>query len=290
MGKDIDLIRKHWNDLYVRVNSVGQTGLQIIALAAVDTALWDIMSQRANLPLYKMLGGMRDEIDVYASGGWLGTLESLVEEAVGYKEQGYKKYKMKIGFPDYREDIRRIAAVKKAVGDDMEIMVDANQGLSIKKAIEVGKELIKMNVTWFEEPVFAQDYAANAELVRSTDTSIATGESLFTRTEHLEILSRRGVDILMPDLQRCGGVTEFMNVAILAAAYRIPVSSHVFTELSAHLMAAAPTGLIAEYVPDWWAGVFDKAPRVKNGKIKLDDTPGLGITFNYDFIEKYKVE
>lgn len=290
IGKDVDLVKKHWNDLYIRINSIGQTGLQIIALSAIDTALWDIMSQGAKLPLYKMLGAMRNEVDVYASGGWLGTIESLVEEAINYKEQGFKKYKMKIGSPDYREDIKRVAAVRKALGDDIEVMVDANQGLSIKKAISVSKELMNMDVTWFEEPVFAQDYSANAELVNLTDISIVSGESLFTKTEHLEIMTRRGVDILNPDLQRCGGVTEFMNVATMAAAFRIPVSSHLFTEISAHLIAAAPTGTILENVPEWWAGVFEKAPKIKDGKIKLDDTPGLGITFDHDFINKYKYE
>ncbi len=288
VGTDSDLIRKHWNNAQTMINGIGQTGMPVVAWAAFDIALWDLMARRAGLPLYKLLGAFRTEVPVYASGGWLIPVSDLVDEALAYKEQGYRRYKMKVGCADYREDLRRIAKVREAVGDGMEIMVDANQGWSVKHAIAVSSGLAELGVNYLEEPVHAQDYIGQAEITRNTQINIVAGESLFTLTEHFELMRGRCVDILNPDLQRCGGISEFLQVCALANAYRIPVTSHVFTEASVHLMAVAPTAIHAEYIPDWWRGVFTEEPVVVDGIVKLDDQPGLGVTFDHDFLKHHE--
>lgn len=285
VGEDTDLIRLHWNNAQTTINGIGQTGMPVIAWAAFDTALWDLMARQAGLPVYKLLGAFRKEVPVYASGGWLVPLEELVREALDYKAQGFRRYKMKVGCADYREDLRRIEKVRAALGDGVEVMVDANQGWTVKKSIAIAPRLLELGVTYLEEPVHAQDYSGQAEIRKNTAINVVAGESLFTLTEMFELMRNRSVDILNPDLQRCGGVSEFMQVCALANACRIPVTSHVFTEASAHLMAAAPTAMHAEYIPDWWRGIFTREPHIVDGMLRLGDEPGFGLEFNHDFIE-----
>jgi L-alanine-DL-glutamate epimerase-like enolase superfamily enzyme len=287
VGEDSDLIRLHWNRAQTRINAIGQTGLPIVAWAGFDTALWDLMAKQAGLPLYKLLGACRSEVPVYASGGWLIPLEELIREALNYKAQGFRHYKMKVGCADYREDLRRIEKVRDALGDGIELMIDANQGWTVKRSIALAPRLLEMGVTYLEEPVHAQDYAGQAEIRKSTAINIAAGESLFTLTEVFELVRNRCVDIVNPDLQRCGGISEFLQVCALANAYRIPVTSHLFTEASAHLLAAAPTGLHVEWVPDWWRGIFTEEPDIADGMLRLSNRPGLGVAFDHDFIEDH---
>ena len=287
IGRDTDLIRLHWNAAQAAINGIGQTGMPVVAWAAFDVALWDLMAKQAGLPLYKLLGASRSEVPVYASGGWLVPLDELVQEALDYKAQGFRHYKMKVGCADVREDLGRVEAVRSALGDGVEVMVDANQGWTVKKSIAVAPRLLDLGMTWLEEPVPARDYRGQAEIRESTAIEVVAGESLFTLTEMFELLRNGCVDVLNPDLQRCGGVTEFMQVCALANAYRIQVSSHVFTEASAHLVAAAPTALHAEYIPDWWRGIFTREPDIADGMLRLGDAPGLGVEFDHGFIESH---
>lgn len=289
VGGDSDLIRLHWNRAQTKINAIGQTGLPIVAWAAFDIALWDLMAKQAGLPLCKLLGAFRNEVPVYASGGWLIPLDELVQEALDYKAQGFRQYKMKVGCADFREDLKRIEKIKAALGEGVELMIDANQGWTVKKSIRIAPRLLDMGVTYLEEPVHAQDYIGQAEVRKNTALRIAAGESLFTLAEISELLRNRCVDIVNPDLQRCGGISEFMQVCALANAYRIPVTSHLFTEASAHLLAAAPTGVHVEYVPDWWKGIFSREPDIADGVLRLGEQPGLGLEFNHDFLAAHAV-
>ena len=284
-GKDTELIRQHWNNAQMRINGIGQTGMPVIAWAAFDMALWDLLAKQSGLPLYKLLGAQSNEVTVYASGGWLIPLEELVCEAQEYKDAGYRQYKMKVGCPDAVEDLRRIEKVKAVFGDSAEVMIDANQGWNVKKCVALEKELIALGVRYLEEPLHAQDYCGHATLKKMTGLSICAGESLFTLTELFELMRNDCVDIINPDLQRCGGVSEFMQVCALANAFKIPVTSHAFTEASVHLIAAAPTGVCVEYIPDWWRGIFTTEPTVVNGILKLSNKPGFGVEFDHKFIE-----
>jgi len=289
VGEDSDLIRMHWNRAQTAINGIGQTGLPVVAWAAFDTALWDLMAKQAGLPLYRLLGAARHEVPVYASGGWLIPLGELIEEALGYKAQGFRHYKMKVGCADHREDLRRIEKVRTALGDGVEVMVDANQGWTVKQSIAIAPALMELGVSYLEEPVHAQDYVGLAEIRRNSILRVVAGESLFGLSNMFELLRQGGVDVLNPDLQRCGGVSEFMQVCALANAHRVPVSSHVFTEASAHLLAAAPTAMHAEYIPDWWRGIFTSEPDIQDGTLRLGGAPGLGVEFDHDFVAAHAV-
>ena len=287
IGKEADLIREHLK-LANKVNAPsGPNGMPTCAYAALDMALWDLLAQKAGLPLYKLLGGYRTKVPVYASGGWLYPVDELVEEAYNYKQQGYTVYKMKLGCPDYREDLRRIRAVQEACGKDFEIYVDINQGWTAKKAIMIAPLLKEMGVTYLEEPILAQDIRGHGEVKAHTDISVCAGESLSHVYELFELIRHESVDMLNPDMMKCGGVTNYMQVCLLADAYNIPVTSHIFTEFSSHVLAAIPNGTICEYVPDWWDHIFDRRPNIKNGYIYLDDTPGVGYKFNHDYIKEH---
>ncbi len=286
IGKDPEYVRKYWQDAQRTMGGCGQTGLPVSAYSAVDTALWDLIAQDAGKPLYRLLGAKTDTLPVYGSGGWLVPLDELIGEALWFKDRGFTKYKLKLGFPDWHKDIERLTALRKALGDDFDIMADINQGWTVKTALQAIPELKKLGINYLEEPLHCQDFKGNAKLTESTDIFISTGECLFTTKDLFELLRLGGADILNPDLMRCGGVTEYMQVCAMAAAFRVPVTAHVLMEVSAHVMAASPLGGLLEYIPDWWDGAFDLAPKAEKGQLTLLNTPGLGIRFNHDYIER----
>lgn len=278
LGQEVQLIRSHWHSLYRRINYVGQSGLAVMALGAVDTALWDIAGQQVGLPLYRLLGAVRDEVPVYLSGGWLSyPVSELLADVARAREQGFRHYKMKVGSSDWRADIRRAEKVVAAGGDDVQVMVDANQAWDAATAIQAGRALQSLGINWLEEPVHSRDLAAHSAVSAALDMRVATGESLFTRTEFRPYIEARAADVLMPDLMRCGGPTEFMNVAVLADSFGLPVSSHLFTEVSAHLIAAAPNGTLVEYIPGWFDSLFSPALTFSEGRLKVPAVAGLGV-------------
>ncbi|MBQ5951175.1 MAG: mandelate racemase/muconate lactonizing enzyme family protein [Lachnospiraceae bacterium] len=288
IGKDPVYVRAYWQKAQSTMGGCGQTGLPMSAYAVVDTALWDLTAQEAGMPLYKLLGARTDTLPVYGSGGWLVPQEEMIQEALDFKAQGYTRYKLKLGFPDWRTDVARLTALRAAVGDDFEIMVDVNQGWTVKQALRIAPYLSELGISYLEEPLHCLDYAGNAKLAESTDLTICSGECLFTTKDIFELLRVGGADMINPDLMRCGGVTEFREVCSLAAAFGVPVTAHVLMEVSAHVMAATPKGGLLEHIPDWWAGAFSKAPVVKDGTLTLLPDPGLGIAFDRDYIERNK--
>jgi L-talarate/galactarate dehydratase len=278
LGQDVHPIRGHWHALYQRINYIGQSGLAVMALAAVDTALWDIAGQQAGLPLHRMLGGVTDQVPVYLSGGWLSyPVSELVADVTSARERGFRHYKMKVGSGDWRADISRVEKVVAAAGDAVQVMVDVNQAWDAGTAIQAGRALQSLGVDWLEEPVPAHDLAGHARVTTALDLQVATGETLFTRAEFRPFIEARAADVLMPDLMRCGGPTEFMNVAVLADSFGIPVSSHLFTEVSAHLIAAAPNGTLVEYIPGWFDSLFSPALQFVDGSLRLSSAAGLGL-------------
>jgi L-alanine-DL-glutamate epimerase-like enolase superfamily enzyme len=287
VGQDALAIRSHWQKLWNRINMIGQAGPPVMALSAIDTALWDILAQRANLPLYQLLGAYRNEVPVYVSGGWItDPIEVWIQEATSLQERGFSNYKIRIGSPDWQRDVERVRLLREALGDGMNIMVDANQNWSVEVAIRAGRELERYGVNWFEEPVRVQDIQGSAKVAAELNIPLATGETVFTRHGLLPVIQAAAGDVLMLDLARYGGPTEFMQAAALADSYQYQVSSHLYTEISAHLMAACPNGGLVEYMPEWWDDFFEDAPRVERGYIKLSDRPGLGFTFSRQLKQK----
>ena len=203
-----------WNRMFWLVRGYGRKGLAFCAISAVDIALWDLKAKALGLPLYKLLGPYTDTVPIYGSGGWTNLSEKeLIEEQLSYVERGISRIKMKVG-KDFgtaeEEDIRRLAAVRKAVGDDVEIYVDANNGYYAKQAIRMAQRFEEYNVKWFEEPVLADDIDGLALVSRSINIPVATGEHEYTKFGFKDLISRGGADIVQPDVGRVGGVTEWM--------------------------------------------------------------------------------
>lgn len=279
--RDSGEVRDHWQRLRHRLNLTGRTGIGLLALCALDTALWDLLAQEAGLPLYRLLGASRRELPVYAQPGWLSTpVEQLIEEALAYRDQGYRFYKLRVGSSDWRSDVARVSRVREAVGAGLALLVDANQGWSRIEALAAARALDGLGLTWIEEPVDADDIEGCAQVAAAIETPVAAGESRFGTAGMLPLIEQRAASILMPDLQHCGGPTGFLQVATQAELAGLPISNHLFTQVSVHLLAACPNALIVEWMPGWWDDLFDRPLDVVDGKIRPPERPGIGYRFS----------
>jgi L-alanine-DL-glutamate epimerase-like enolase superfamily enzyme len=260
-----------------------------MALSALDTACWDVAAQQAGVPLYRYLGGTRPRVPTYASSGlWLDyTTDELLREAQGFVAAGHRAMTMRLGRAP-AVDLERVRLVREAIGPEVRLLADVNQGWDESTAIRVGRELEAFDLYWLEEPLPYQDLAGVARVAAALDLPVATGETEYASLGMKRHLEARAGDILMPDLQRMGGVTEFLRAATLCAAFHTPVSSHLFTEASAHLLAASPNGLILEHM-DWWASLFDAPVVVEDGHVVLSDRPGIGASLNPKALERFRV-
>jgi L-alanine-DL-glutamate epimerase-like enolase superfamily enzyme len=290
VGWDVTTNRDVYARLLRRINFIG-AGVATIALGAIDTALWDLVAQHAGSPLHRMLGSTRSSLPVYASGGWFTySKEELVDEALAFAEGGFVGYKIKVGHEDWQIDLERVEHVLGVIGDRIELMVDANQAWTVQQSIEAGQAFAELGVRWLEEPVPVHDVEGSAQVAAAVDLSLANGETVFTRHGFQPLIERRAADVLMINLLRCGGPSEFLHVAGEAAAHGLPVSSHTLTEVSAHVMAACANATTVEYIPGWWDVLFEDAPGISGGKIILADRPGLGFRFSEQAIRDYSVD
>ena len=180
--------------------------------------------------------------------------------------------------------------MRSAAGGGLKVMVAANQAYSVSEAIAVGRELGELGVTWFEEPIAAEDVDGCARVTAAIDVPVASGESVFTRHGFLPLVERRAADVLMPDLMRAGGPTEFLQIAALGEAHAMPVSSHAFQEISAHLMAACPNAGLVEVIPGWSDGLFDTPPTIADGHIHLSERPGLGFKLAERAVSEFAID
>ncbi|HRW10517.1 MAG TPA: mandelate racemase/muconate lactonizing enzyme family protein [Caldilineaceae bacterium] len=297
VGQDPLHIEKLWNDMFWAIRGVGRKGLAFSALSAVDIALWDLKAKYFEVPLYQLLGPYTETVPIYGSGGWTHfTVDELVAEQMGYVARGMKAVKMKVG-KDFgrseREDITRLAAVRAAVGDDIELFIDANNGYYAKQAIRMAKAFEPYRIGWFEEPVLADDIEGLATVARATDVPIATGEHEYTKYGFKDLLARGGADIVQPDVGRVGGITEWMKVAHLADAFNLPVAPHAYQLFHLHLCCAIPNLRIVEYL-----GVTEEADRImftefpepKDGLWSPDPTKhGLGLALDPVAVKTYGV-
>jgi L-alanine-DL-glutamate epimerase-like enolase superfamily enzyme len=256
-----------------------------MAISAIDGALWDALGKSKATPLYRLLGGARDKVPAYHSGGlWLDYTEAeLCAEAERFVASGFKAVKMRLGLPDARADAARVRAVRKAIGPSIALMADANQGQTIAGAIRLGRMLEEHDLTWFEEPLPAYDLAGLAQVSAALDTPIASGETEYTRYGFRRMIELKSADILMPDLQRVGGVSEFMCVGQMARAYDIPVSSHLFPETSIQVLGALSNAIYLEYMP-WFSKLYNETLEFADGCAMVPERPGWGFTFNLDYV------
>ena len=239
IGRDPMDTEKIWNDMLWKVRSYGRKGVALCAISAVDIALWDLKAKFLNLPLYKLLGSYTDSVPIYGSGGWTNLTKSeLIQEMTDYVESGIPRVKMKVGknFGNCeREDIERVEAVRDAIGYDIALYIDANNGYRKKQAIYMAKEFEQFQVGWLEEPLIPDDVDGMSEIARSTTIPIASGELEYTKYGFKELIYRGGADIVQPDAGRVGGVTEWIKVAHLAESFNLPVAPHALQLVHLHL-------------------------------------------------------
>ena len=289
LGADPEFSEALWRKLWRDINFFGHKGVSVFALSAVDMALWDLRGKALGRPVHRLLGGCRSSVPAYASGGlWLGSsIDELVAEARAFVADGFRAIKMRLGRPRLEEDVERVRAVRAAIGPDIALMSDANQGFTVDHAIRLGRRLEEFDLAWFEEPVPAYDLEGSARVAAALDTPIASGETEYTRYGFRDMLRAKAADVLMPDLARVGGVSEFVKVAHMADAVDVPVSSHIFTEQSLTVMAALGNATYLEHMP-WFGTLFNEKLEMHDGAFAVPERPGFGFTFDFDAIERYR--
>jgi len=282
-GRDPREIRALSAAMQQRLSLTGQSGIGLLALSALDTALWDLHARAAARPLFRVLGGTAAELPVYAQPGWLSlTVEELVEEALGLQELGFRHYKMRVGAPDWRSDLARVTRVREALHPATALLVDANQGWSRLDALAATRALDDLGLFWIEEPVAVDDVAGMAQVAAAISTPVAAGESVFGTEGLRPLIEHRAAAVLMPDLQHCGGPTGFLLAAAQAQLAGLPVSNHLFLETSVHLLAACPNAYIVEYMPGWWDDLYERPPQITDGVVRPGEEPGIGVRFRDD--------
>lgn len=279
-----------WRSMAKAVSFLGRRGAGAIAMSAIDTACWDVAGRCAGLPVYRMLGAARSSVEAYASEGlWLDrTRDELAEEARSYVERGFRGMKMRVGLDDADEDVARVAVVREAIGADVALMVDANQAWDVKRAIRMGRRLEELDIAWLEEPIPHEDVRGTARVAAALDVPLCTGESNYLKEDFVELIQAEAADILMPDLMRMGGVTEFLKVAHLCESFHRPITPHLFMEVSAHLAAACPNAIWQEHQP-WWEPILSQGVELRDGEIRLSDRPGFGIELDEDAVRRFEV-
>lgn len=281
IGEDPNDIAKIWTKLVWAGASVGRSGVATQAIAAVDIALWDLKAKRAGLPIAKLLGAHRDSVQCYnTSGGFLHTpIEQVLENASQSLASGIGGIKIKVGQPDWKADITRLEKIREYLGDDVPLMVDANQQWDRPTATRMCRILEHFNLAWIEEPLDAYDAEGHAQLARTFDTSIATGEMLSSVSEHLRLIEAGSVDIIQPDAPRIGGYTQFLKLAAFAAQEYLQMAPHYAMELHVHLAATYPHGTWVEHF-DWLDPLFNEHLEIREGRMHLSARPGLGFTLS----------
>lgn len=286
LGRDPVCSTAFWDDAWRQNNFVGHKGIAVMGISALDGALWDLRGKAAGLNISALIGQARGAVPTYASGGlWLDrSIDALQEEAAGFVAQGFRAVKMRLAPGPLPATEARVRAVREAIGPGVKLMADANQQLTEPEAIRMGRMLEGYDLTWFEEPLPAWDLAGVARVAAALDTPIASGETEYARYGFRDMLERRSADVLMPDLQRVGGVTEFIRVAHLAAAFDVPVSSHLFPEMSLSVLAGLNNATYLEHMP-WLSPLYRQPLDVRDGAITVPDRPGWGFDLDLSRLE-----
>jgi mandelate racemase len=270
-----------------RFRLLGPQGLVAIALAAIDMALWDAMARTYSISLIRLLGGIEKSIPAYGAVGFEGVSGSA-QGAEEWAKRDFKGVKAKIGYATLREDLEVVRAMRKAVGNEMAIMVDYNQSLSPAEAVRRLRALDGEALTWAEEPVLAHDYDGHAFVAREIHTPIQCGENWWGPIELQQAIQVRASDYVMLDVMKIGGVTGWLNAAALAEAHSIPLSNHLWPEISAQLMCLSPMAHYLEYA-DWWNPILEEPLRVEHGMATVEAVVGSGVSWNEKAVTRLAV-
>jgi L-talarate/galactarate dehydratase len=291
IGRDAHAIEDTWQFLY-RSAYWRRGPVTMTAIAAVDVALWDIKGKAVDQPLWKLLGGHRDRIATYASGSLRrGLSDDQAQRAARILlQKGFREMKTQMalpGRPTPAEEVRRVRVVREAIGPDIKLMCDINQRWRPEQAIDIGSRVEEVGLFWLEDVTAADDFAGLARVTAALRTPVAGGEYVWGIVPFRHMIEARSVDIVMIDLARVGGVSQWMKVAGMAEAFNLPVVSHVMPEMLVHLVAACPNGLTVEYMP-WMLALYEETPAIENGELVLPDKPGLGLKFDEKAIAAFK--
>ena len=272
-------------------SGAGPGGIFTLALSAVDMALWDIKGKALNQTVSSLLGGYRDRMPTYASGALMRpmNLEYLAEAGPRLVNMGFKQMKTQMGAESTAaKEVERMKVMRESVGDDIDLMCDINQLWDVNQAIDIGRRVEEYHLFWLEDVVAHDDYQGLGRVADALTTPIAAGEYVYGINTFRQMLEARSIDIVMIDLLRVGGITQFKKVAGMAEAFNLPVVSHLVPEIQVHTMTAIPNGLTVEYMP-WSLRLFEETPAIEDGELVVPDKPGLGLVFDQDTIKQFQV-
>jgi len=285
-GRDADLIASHWQAMWWALHYGGRGGAQALAISAVDIALWDLRARRQGAPLWRVLGGFDPKVPCYAGGIDLDfPLDALLRQTDENLARGFRAIKMKVGRPSLSDDVERVRAMRRHLGPDFPLMVDANMRWSVDEAIRAARALVELHPVWLEEPIIPDDVPGHARIVREGGLPIAAGENLHTLYEFRQLIAAGGVTFPEPDVTNCGGVTAFMKVCHLAEAFNLPVTSHGAHDLTVHLLAAAPNRSYLEAHGFGLDRFIAQPLRIKDGLAIAPDRLGHGIEFDWKALD-----
>jgi mandelate racemase len=278
-----------WATLARRFRLIGVQGIVRMAMAGFDCACWDALAVAAGVPLVKLLGGAPRSVRAYNSNG-LGLMapEAAADEAVKLLEGGFRAVKLRLGHATLAADLAAVRAVRKRLPASVELMVDYNQALSYVEALERGRALESEGVAWIEEPIRHDDFRHCAELAAALATPVQIGENFSLPEQMSEAIDAKACDFVMPDLERIGGVSGWLRAANLAQQHKKPMSSHLFPETSAHLLAVTPTCHYLEYV-DWTDAILEEPQRIVGGQAVVPERPGNGMRWNEEAVKRYLI-
>jgi D-arabinonate dehydratase len=295
VGEDALLTERLWEGMYRGTLSLSRKGLLMRAISAVDIALWDLKGKAAGMPLYQLLGGHKNRVPAFVAGGYYREdhgLSELADEMRAYVDAGFSAVKLMIGAAPPDEDVARTCAAREAVGADAQVMVDVNGGWrEVKPALRLARRLEEYELAFIEEPFPPDQLPAMAAFTAGVDTPVAIGEFESGRWAFREILQQEAADILRPDATLIGGISEWLKVAGLAAAWDVPIVPHFFPDVHAHLAAAVPQASMVEVmVPPYDTVQFNRLLRdplrITEGCVEVPERPGLGLEIDWPVVER----
>jgi L-talarate/galactarate dehydratase len=293
IGEDpqrVEVMTAKWR---AAAGSAGPGGIFNLAISALDTALWDIRGKVQGLPLWKLLGGARERVPTYASGALMRglPLDRVVRAAATLKDKGWRQMKTQLALPAETtpaQEVERVARIREALGPDIWLMCDINQRWRPEQAIDIGRRVedAGIGLYWLEDVTTADDFPGLARVTAALATPVTGGEYVWGIVPFRHMVEARSVDIVMIDLVRVGGITQWLKVAGLAEAFNLPVVSHLIPEVHVHLVGAVPNGLTVEYMP-WLMPLFKEVPLMQSGELVMPEKPGLGLEFDRAALDRY---
>jgi L-alanine-DL-glutamate epimerase-like enolase superfamily enzyme len=291
VGEDPTQVEAITAKLRRAAGSSGPGGIFTLALSAVDIACWDLKGKAMNQSVCALLGGLRDRVATYASGALMRPhpTDYLAKAGPRLRDMGFRQMKMQCGSePTVAASVERVRVMRESIGPDIDLMCDINQLWSVNQAIEIGRRIEPYHLFWLEDPTTHDDYPGMARIADALTTPIAAGEYHYGIVPFRHLLEHRSIDIVMIDLLRAGGITQWMKIAGMAEAFNLPVVSHLVPEIHVHLVAAIPNGLTVEYMP-WTLNLYEQTPPIEAGQLVVPKKPGLGLAFDQAAMKRYQV-